>query len=214
MGYSPQGHKESDTTEWLALSHCGILPRNPPPIWAATSHWVELSVLNNAFLLVIHFKYSSVYMTIPNSLTSPFPHPSPQQLHICSLSVSPRGFVFFFFLITIKPKEATGGSAVRKGFGGIPWALLVLATAQGFTCRPCRKCLIVTGKPRAEDSFRNVWTNIRQHFESISHLGNSLWPLASSFSGIGSKYTPVGSRWEMQFPLCGVFALCFLGLVC
>ena len=29
-------------------------------------------------LLVIHFKYSSVYLSTPNSLTVPPPHPSPR----------------------------------------------------------------------------------------------------------------------------------------
>ena len=33
----------------------------------------------NSFLLVIHFKYSSVYMSIPNSLTILSPHTSPWQ---------------------------------------------------------------------------------------------------------------------------------------
>ena len=34
-------------------------------------------MLYSRSLLVIHFKYSSVYMSIPNSLTIPSPHPSP-----------------------------------------------------------------------------------------------------------------------------------------
>ena len=33
----------------------------------------------NSFLLVIHFKYSSVYMSIPSSLTIPSPHTFPWQ---------------------------------------------------------------------------------------------------------------------------------------
>lgn len=48
-----------------------------------------------------------------------------------------------------------------------------------------------------------VWTNIRQHFQSIWCLGNSLWPLAFFSSDIGSKIssaTPVDSRWETIFP--------------
>lgn len=32
-------------------------------------------------LLVIYFKYSSMYMSIPNSLTTPHPHPSPPNNH-------------------------------------------------------------------------------------------------------------------------------------
>ena len=49
---------------------------NSPPTQAATQHWAKFPVLDSRSLLVIHFKYSSVYMSIPNSLTIPFPHPS------------------------------------------------------------------------------------------------------------------------------------------
>ena len=38
--------------------------------------------------LVIHFKYSSVYMLIPNFLTIPSPHPSPSTVSSLSRSVS------------------------------------------------------------------------------------------------------------------------------
>ena len=34
-------------------------------------------MLDSRSLLVIHFKYSSVYMSIPNSLTIPSPYPFP-----------------------------------------------------------------------------------------------------------------------------------------
>ena len=63
------------------LSHthtCIHSPPNPPCIQAGTWHWAEFHVLYNRFLLVIHFKYSSVYMTFPNSLNIPSPRPSPQ----------------------------------------------------------------------------------------------------------------------------------------
>ena len=42
--------------------HVSILPRR-------LSHWTEFHVLNSRSLLVIHFKYSSVYMSIQNSQT-------------------------------------------------------------------------------------------------------------------------------------------------
>ena len=38
---------------------------------------MEFSVLYSRSLLVIYFKYNSVYMSIPNSLIIPPPHPSP-----------------------------------------------------------------------------------------------------------------------------------------
>ena len=44
---------------------------NSPPIQAATKHWAEFHVLSSRSLLVIHFKYSCVYMSITNSLSLP-----------------------------------------------------------------------------------------------------------------------------------------------
>ena len=55
-------------SNWTELNS----PPNSPPIQAATYHWAEFPVLYSKSLLVIHFKYSSVYMSIPNSLTIPF----------------------------------------------------------------------------------------------------------------------------------------------
>ena len=46
---------------------------SPSPIQAAISHWAEFRVLCNRSLLVIHFEYIRMYMTIPNSLTIPSP---------------------------------------------------------------------------------------------------------------------------------------------
>ena len=71
---SPWGYKESDVTEDLNWTDPLL---NSPPTQAATQHWAKFPVLDSRSLLVIHFKYSSVYMSIPNSLTIPFPHPSP-----------------------------------------------------------------------------------------------------------------------------------------
>ena len=42
-------------------------PLNSPPIQAAASRWAEFPVLLSRYLLVVHSKYSSVYMSIPNS---------------------------------------------------------------------------------------------------------------------------------------------------
>ena len=50
-------------------THASILPPNSPLIQAATYHWAGFHVLYSRSLLVIHFKYSSVYLSIPNSLT-------------------------------------------------------------------------------------------------------------------------------------------------
>ena len=46
---------------------------NSPPIQAAAWCWSGSPVLYSRTLLVIHFKYSSVYISISNSLTIPFP---------------------------------------------------------------------------------------------------------------------------------------------
>ena len=50
--------------------HESILPQTLP-IPAATKHWAEFPVLYSRTVLVIHFKYIRVYMSIPNSLTIP-----------------------------------------------------------------------------------------------------------------------------------------------
>ena len=56
--------------------HGSILPQNPPPMQVANN--IEQSyVLYSSSLLVICFKYSSMYMSIPKSLTLPSPHSSP-----------------------------------------------------------------------------------------------------------------------------------------
>ena len=67
---------------------------------AATQPWAEFHVLYSRFLLVIHFEYSRVYMSIPNSLTIPFPQASPQQLLSC-FSKSVRLLLFCKFICTI-----------------------------------------------------------------------------------------------------------------
>ena len=81
------------------LSHtctCIPSPPNPPPKQAATWHWAESYVLYDRSLLIIHFKYSGVSVTIPKSLTitSP-PHPE-----VCFLSLWVSLFCKFIRIIS------------------------------------------------------------------------------------------------------------------
>ena len=48
---------------------CIHSPLNCTPSQAATWHWAEFPVLSSRSLLVLHVKYSSVSMSIPDSLT-------------------------------------------------------------------------------------------------------------------------------------------------
>ena len=57
--------------------HMHPLPPNSPPIQAAISHQAEFPALCSGSLPTLHFKYSSVYMSIPKFLTVPPTHPSP-----------------------------------------------------------------------------------------------------------------------------------------
>ena len=73
VGYSPWGCKESDMTEQLMHHHhhtCICSPLNSPPIRPAISHWAEFHVLYSRSLLVIHLKYNSVYVSIPDQTCS------------------------------------------------------------------------------------------------------------------------------------------------
>ena len=84
--------------------HICILSQTP----LHPSYYITLSRVPCAIqFLVIHFKYSSMYMSIPNALTSPIPHPSPQQpqVHSLSLWVSfcfVSSFVSFLFRLHIE----------------------------------------------------------------------------------------------------------------
>ena len=51
-------------------------PSNFPPIQAVTKHRVEFYVIYSRSLLVIHFKYTSVYTCIPNTPAIPSPFPA------------------------------------------------------------------------------------------------------------------------------------------
>ena len=50
--------------------HVSILPQNSPPTKAATSHWDQTSLCYT--VMVIHFKFGSMYMLTSNSLTRIF----------------------------------------------------------------------------------------------------------------------------------------------
>ena len=86
--------------------HVSILPKTSLP--SRLSHNTEpSSMLYNRSLLVIHFKYSSVSMSIPNSLTVPSPSSFPL-ITVSSFSKSVSLFVLwvhlyhFFFRFHIK----------------------------------------------------------------------------------------------------------------
>ena len=68
-------------------------PPDSPSIQATTQHWAEFHMLYSRSLLVIHFKYISVYMLIPNSLIIPSTHP-PTCTTVSSFSKSMSLFLF------------------------------------------------------------------------------------------------------------------------
>ena len=82
-----------DSFKWTmkGFSHtytCIQCSSNSPPIQTSTKYWVEFHVLYSRSLWVIHLKYNSVYMLIPNLLTAPPP------IIISSLSKSVSLFLF------------------------------------------------------------------------------------------------------------------------
>ena len=79
VGCSPWGRKKSDTTEMTEHTCMHSSPKLPshPGCHITLS---KFPVLYRRSLLVFHFKYSIVYMSIPNSLTIPSFHPSPLTL--------------------------------------------------------------------------------------------------------------------------------------
>ena len=89
IGVQPINNVVTVNFRWTGkgLNHtyaCIHSPPNSPPIQAATSHWAEFPLLHSRSVLVIHFNYSSVYMSIPNS-NYPFP---PATISSLSESVS------------------------------------------------------------------------------------------------------------------------------
>ena len=69
-------------------------PLDSPVIQPAASCWAEFPVLFSRPLLVTYFKYGSVYMSIPNSLTIPSRYPSPRNQSLFSKSL----FLFCKFI--------------------------------------------------------------------------------------------------------------------
>ena len=62
----------------------------------------RVPMLYSRSLLVIHFKYSSVYMSFPSSLTIPFPHSSPILKIRCHMHRV--GFFSYLLLYNNHPK--------------------------------------------------------------------------------------------------------------
>ena len=58
------------TAEWLSHTHTCVHSPQLPSHPGCHIHWAEFPVIPSRSLLVNHFKYSSVYMSIPNSLTA------------------------------------------------------------------------------------------------------------------------------------------------
>ena len=80
------GEQQRDSFIHIRVS---ILPQTPLP--SRLPHNIEESfmfhVLYSRSLLVIHSKYSSMYMSIPNSLTISYPHCFPWQAKVHRLSL-------------------------------------------------------------------------------------------------------------------------------
>ena len=124
-GHGPWGCRESDTTDVtgqgaIANQHCsgsftwtarGLSythtynhsPSDSPPIQVVLQHWAEFRVLYSRSLLAIHFTYSSVYISIPNSpLSLPPNHPPPPPTATINLySKSLSLFLFCKFICII-----------------------------------------------------------------------------------------------------------------
>ena len=90
------------TTERLSHAYsCIHSPLNSPPVQVATSHRAEFPVLDGRSLLVIHFKYSSVYMSISNSLSPGGFKASNSSWQLCQTHalLGPYNQIFFFFYL-------------------------------------------------------------------------------------------------------------------
>ena len=81
--------------------HVSILPETPPPIQADIEHWAEFFMLYNRTLFVIHVKYSSVYMSIPNSLTLSSPHSS----WLATADLFSESVSLFLFAAVVKTRQ-------------------------------------------------------------------------------------------------------------
>ena len=77
---------------------CVYSSSNSFPIWVVTQYWAEFPVLYYRSLLVIYFKYSSVYMLIPNSQAIPPCNSSPL-VTVNSFFKSVHLFLYKLFLL-------------------------------------------------------------------------------------------------------------------
>ena len=78
------------------LSHTYVCIRSPPnPFLSRLAHNIEQTSMCRS-LLIIHFKYSSIYMTLPKSLNDSYP----QQPCLFSKSVSLFLFCMFISIIS------------------------------------------------------------------------------------------------------------------
>ena len=89
-------------SEWIQpYIYISIVPQIPFSL--RLLHNTEQSSTYYTVLLVIHFKYKSVYKSIPNSLTIPCSHPSPKQpevhsLNLCLFLFCKGVHLYYFFL--------------------------------------------------------------------------------------------------------------------
>ena len=97
------GGQQSDSAIHI---HVSILPQTPLPSRLPCNIEESSRCCTSRTLLVIHFRYSSVYMLIPNSLTVPFPIPPPTlhnyKVHSPSVWVCfcfVNKFILYFFLL-------------------------------------------------------------------------------------------------------------------
>ena len=94
-----------DHVKWIVKGlsltfRCIHSPPSPSPIQAAAEQGAEFPVLHSRSLLVLHFKYSNMYMLIPNSLTILPPVPPPGHhkfiLQACELEAGDIDGGFYF----------------------------------------------------------------------------------------------------------------------
>ena len=93
MGSQRVGHDWATELNWTDS------PPNSALIHAATWCWAEFHVVYSKSLLVIHFRDSCVHMTMPDSLTIPFPHSLPLET-TSSFSKSLNLFCKFLCIIS------------------------------------------------------------------------------------------------------------------
>ena len=82
------GEQQRDSAIYMCVCVCvyvcvcgcvSILPQTPLSSKLAHNKWAEFPALYRRSLFAIPFKYNSVYMSTPDSLTILSPHPFPWQ---------------------------------------------------------------------------------------------------------------------------------------